>query len=135
MKDRKEYLRQYYQTHKTQMESQHQKWIKNNPEQYRSIQRYSNRKYRTGLKLKIIDFLGGKCSNPNCPIPPEKMNKEALQIDHINNNGAIERKTIGRNNIKFYLHVLRKIQSGSKDYQLLCAYCNWIKQFKKRGLK
>jgi hypothetical protein len=55
----------------------------------------------------------------------------ALQIDHVHGGGCKERGKIGRNDAGTYLYILRKIQSGSKDYQLLCAYCNWIKQFKK----
>jgi hypothetical protein len=30
----------------------------------------------------------------------------------------------------YYMEVLGKIKSGSKDYQVLCANCNQVKRFK-----
>jgi hypothetical protein len=36
-----------------------------------------------------------------------------------------------RFNEKEYRAILREIKAGSKDYQLLCANCNWIKKYEK----
>ena len=35
---------------------------------------------------------------------------------------------------RYYKHILRGILADSKEYQLLCANCNWIKRYEKREL-
>lgn len=47
----------------------------------------------------------------------------ALQIDHINNDGFLERKI---NSTVRYKKVLK---DTTGKYQLLCANCNWIKRY------
>jgi hypothetical protein len=81
------------------------------------------------IKAEIFQLLGDKCSNPNCPISPEKLDKRALHIDHTNGGGSQERKNSKLTGFRFYKKVLKAIKSGSKDYQLLCAYCNWMKRY------
>ena len=108
-------------------------WIKGNP---KKIKRYREKHKRRihKLKLEVFELLGNKCANPNCPILPEKLDKRALQIDHVNGKGNYEIvKVFNRNYLKYYKHVLSQIKSGSKDYQLLCAYCNWLKERKRKG--
>jgi hypothetical protein len=57
----------------------------------------------------------------------------ALEIDHVNGGGNKERKSIGGQDhmscYQYYRSILEKIQSGSKDYQLLCATHNIEKKF------
>lgn len=54
----------------------------------------------------------------------------ALQIDHINNNGAEERKSLGGgqnfSGWRFYEYLIK--QNYPTGYQTLCANCNMIKQ-------
>lgn len=53
----------------------------------------------------------------------------ALQIDHINNNGAEERKSLGGKQFsgwRFYEYLIK--QDLPDGYQTLCANCNQIKQ-------
>ena len=77
----------------------------------------------TRRKLKeIFEFFGSKCAH--CGFD----NPLALQIDHVNGGGKKER-IIRTGTATFYRHVLKEIKSGSKEYQLLCANCNWIKRF------
>lgn len=52
------------------------------------------------------------------------LDSRALQIDHINGNGSIERKSKGFNVDKYYLKV---ILDKENTYQCLCANCNWVK--------
>ena len=92
----------------------------------RRIIRRSERKYYTKLKREIFELLGNKCNNQNCPIPRNKLDIRALQIDHINSGGTKERRNISRT---YYRRILTEIQNGSKEYQLLCAYCNWLKRY------
>jgi len=85
------------------------------------------RKYRLRLRMEILLLLGNKCSNPNCLVPNGCMDSRCLQIDHVNGGGAKEIRKF-HCGASFYLRVIDKIKSGSKDYQLLCANCNWIKR-------
>jgi hypothetical protein len=79
--------------------------------------RQSTNNYRTKLREKAIQVLGGKCAR--CPVDDFR----CLQIDHVNGGGTKERSRIGP------LAIYRKIIRGASGYQLLCANCNWIKRF------
>jgi len=113
------YMKEYYEKHgKKYYEKNKTKKIE------------QRRKWRNALRMQIIELLGGKCSNPNCPVPPEKMDVRCLQIDHVYGGGTKEIKKMNRDN--YMKMIFQKIKSGSKDYQLLCAYCNWLKELDKR---
>ena len=77
---------------------------------------------RRKLKLKVFEYYGNKCAT--CGFTDMR----ALQIDHIDNNGAEERKSLGGQNFsgwKFYKYL---IDNNYPDgYQTLCANCNMIK--------
>lgn len=92
--------KKYYETHKKECS---QRMFKN----------------RTNWKMMVFGKLGGVCCQ--CGFSDIR----ALQIDHINGDGNTERKEIGSNSPKFYKKVLN---DDGKDYQLLCANCNWIKR-------
>jgi hypothetical protein len=96
-------------------------WRRNWTKEQRIARNESLRKYSANLKNQIFDILGRKCVR--CGFSDER----ALQIDHVNDNGYGERKKY-RASRNFYLHVLKKLKEGSKDYQTLCANCNWIKK-------
>ena len=85
--------------------------------------------YYEKIKKEVFDFLGGKCSNPDCPIPPDKMDIRCLQIDHVHGNGLKDFKNSRGVGAAYLLYVLEKIKAGSKDYQILCVYCNWVKRY------
>lgn len=80
----------------------------------------SHKKQRKYLKERIVQLLGSKCIHCGFSDP------RALQIDHVHGNGRKERKN--HNLLCYYRMVLKKVKAGSKDYQLLCANCNWIKR-------
>ena len=92
-----------------------------------SYQSKSQHLYRIYLRKEILRLLGNKCNNPNCPIPPEKMDVRCLQIDHVNGDGK---------GVILYPYKLKKvldeINKGSRRYQCLCAYCNWLKSFENK---
>jgi len=72
-----------------------------------------DRHYRN--KLRTIELLGGVC------VKCGGKEIEFLTIDHINNDGAIERKTM------HHKCLYSKIASGIQDitnYQILCRNCN-----------
>lgn len=70
-------------------------------------------------KYKVLEAYGNKCK---CC---EENNSLFLTIDHINNNGAIERKTIGSSR-NLYKHII-KSNFPQDNYQLLCYNCNCCK--------
>jgi len=106
----------------------------NNLEKTKVIERKSSLQRHNEILKEIFDILGRECSNPDCPIPKEKMNPIALQIDHVNNDGAKDRKVYGvkATSNQYYRRILKKLKEGSKDYQTLCAYCNWVKGYEQR---
>jgi len=111
----------------TDLPNAHLRWIARNRIHCNN---YKNNFQRIGYKRnkeEIFQLLGNKCSNPNCPIPVEKMDIRALQIDHVKNNGAKERKIYSPSQLRIL--ILKEIRKGSKDYQLLCPYCNWVKRY------
>lgn len=98
-------------------------WRKNNPEKNTAY-------YRNKIKEKIYKLLGNKCANPYNLDHGDFVGAYAsLQIDHVNGGGNKERKN---NYSNYYRIILKKIQEGSKEYQLLCTNCNWIKMIKNK---
>lgn len=88
----------------------------------RSWARVYQREYLQKLRYSVLEILGGQCVQ--CGFS----DKRALQIDHINGGGSIERKERGFNH-SFHKHVLQSVINKENKYQLLCANCNWIKRF------
>jgi hypothetical protein len=114
-----QYFAKYYPTHKKEILERKQKNLKNHPEKIRE----ANNKCNAKLRSQVLDRFGRKCNNPNCPIPSEKLDPRSLQLDHIKNDGWKERA------LKYGIY--RKALKDSDDYQLLCAYCNWMKRYKR----
>ena len=90
---------------------------------HKEIIREQQRTYDFAVKLKIIEAYGGKCACCGETIP------EFLTIDHIDNNGAEERRQ--NNNLtgtKFYRWLIKN-NFPKDNYQLLCCNCNCAKGF------
>ena len=86
---------------------------------------YTKKTYEK-LRLEIITLLCSKCSNPyNLNHGDFIADVRCLQIDHVNGGGS---KLLTKSPYKEYKRIRDEIKSGSKDYQLLCANCNWIKR-------
>lgn len=98
---------------------------------YREKSNSYQEKYYENLRVKVLEKYGKRCANSNCPIPRDKLDVRALQIDHVNNDGYKERK-LSHNQVKY----LKKVLADSEgNYQLLCVYCNWLKRDKNKGRK
>lgn len=89
------------------------------------------REYRDRIRLEIVRLLGEKCSNPHCLVPNGCSDIRCLQIDHVNGGGRKELEKFN-SRVLYYKFVLEQIKYGSKDYQLLCANCNWIKKYENK---
>ena len=89
----------------------------------RQLLRDKQRLYRRNLKQQVLNRYGNAC------VVCKFDDIRALQIDHINNNGAEERKALGGQNVsgwRFYQYLVKN--NLPDGYQTLCANCNMIKQ-------
>ena len=77
-------------------------------------------------RVEAINILGGRCKR--CGFDDIR----ALQIDHINGGGSKEIKEIG--GYKIYLKII-STKNKDKDYQVLCANCNWIKRYENKEVR
>jgi hypothetical protein len=84
-------------------------------------QKIRNRAYNQKLKLKVMDGYGNKC---NCC---GEAKIEFLTIDHVNNDGAKDKK-----NDRSYstYRLCRRIikENFPNNYQILCFNCNCGRQ-------
>ena len=88
------------------------------------------RKNGRALHGKAIAALGGRCANPDCRWINEDGSRgctdpRCLQIDHVNGDGADDRRFF-KHILSFYRFVIKNGSQGK--YQALCANCNWIKR-------
>ena len=108
----------------------YQQYQKNYRETHKNNKREYFKTRRKKLKLKAFEKLGNKCANSKCPIPIELMDIRCLQIDHINGGGHKEYlKFKTGDSSSLYLRVLADKEG---KYQLLCAYCNWLKRIENK---
>jgi len=79
--------------------------------------------WRRSKRVETILALGGRCAACG------EDDLVVLDIDHINNNGAAERKATGCKNVVF---LVRRSNYDKSVYQVLCKNCNWRKEHKRR---
>lgn len=92
-------------------------------EKNRLLLRDKGKLYRRELKQKVLERYGMACVF--CGYEDIR----ALQIDHIHDNGAEERKALGGQNVSGWRFYQYLVANGLPDgYQTLCANCNMIKQ-------
>lgn len=109
----KEYMKNYYRR-------------KNNNPEYRKKRNDKRRKYQRKVRMKVLELLGGKC------IRCGESDWRCLQIDHVKGDGhsyRSMRQHLDTSSVHLYHKIIKEIQSGSKDYQCLCANCNWRKKY------
>lgn len=103
---------EYSQQHKLEINNRLRIWRKDNPEKEKS--------YRREIKRKVFDHYGWICK---CCGESEIA---FLTIDHVNNDGAKCRKTIGYHGGKdFYLWLTKN--NFPEGFQTLCMNCNFAR--------
>ena len=131
--NRKQSDRQYRGTHREALRETGRVFVKqfmdNNPERWKEIHRKASRTYSAKTKLTVLTHYSPNhqlgCSWAGCDISDIDM----LVLDHINDNGAEERKQIGRGH-QFYKRLL--LQSYPEGYQTLCCNHNQKKELLRR---
>lgn len=94
---------------------------------FRDKNRERNRLLNISRRKIILAILGDKCVK--CGYDSDY---RALQIDHVNGNGYLERKNMSHSwSFKFWIKALRERRD---EYQILCANCNWIKRIENREI-
>ena len=92
-----------------------------NPEKQREELHRDNIK-----RVILIQYLGGKCVN--CSYDKDI---RALQLDHINGDGHLDRKIKGKSG-KVYRYYIKNLEESKKVLQVLCANCHAIKTIENR---
>jgi hypothetical protein len=98
----------------------------------------ANKKNARKLKIEVLSHYSDtnppQCANLFGEHDKPYTTIEALTIDHINDNGAEERKENGRRGgASFY--ALLKQRKYPLGYQVLCWNCQWIKRIRKTFIK
>lgn len=87
-----------------------------------------HKNYQNRLRMELIMILGGPvCMSQSCPISPEKLVPNGVQIDHKNGGGRQDRKTLA-GPIRFYHYYLGHPEEAKEKLQVLCGYCNQLKR-------
>ncbi|KKN72357.1 hypothetical protein LCGC14_0411840 [marine sediment metagenome] len=98
-------------------------------ESRRAIRRDAQ-EYTQVRRQAILSILGSKCScvGDDCWHSGDCVTSDprCLQLDHVNGDGAADRKRIGggSNTVSYYFNHLSE---AAEKLQILCANCNWIK--------
>jgi hypothetical protein len=128
------YHKEYRKTHPWTQRNADKRWYEKhkdvkitNTTKYMRLYRKEHPEARTESiwkkRKRIFDLLGGKCHSCG------ESDWRCLQIDHVHGGGNKQKKMLKSSNEKYYNLVLKMLESGSKDYQLLCANCNWKKLY------
>jgi len=144
LKLKRKYGKDFRKKYPEKVKEQRKKWLtsekgKKTEERYykrtKIKRRICHREWSRRQRLEIIRLLGGQCTNPYSQHKEPYIDVRALQIDHVNGGGRKEVKKFKNCTTSYYSFILKKIKSGSKDYQLLCANCNWIKKYENNESK
>ena len=105
-------------------EKHRSQWDAKYRDTHREKLREAGRARRRKAKQEVLDHYGSECAVCGFSDP------RALQIDHIANNGADERRSLGGQQFSGWrFYVWLKKSNWPDGYQTLCANCNNIKQY------
>lgn len=111
------YMRDYYAKNKKRMLYQEKEYHKRRPD----VRKRASRKYRMKIKSQCFTHYGG--NPPKCACCGESQ-YEFLSIDHINNDGAKQRREL--NGMNIYLWLIK--HDFPEGYQVLCMNCQFGKR-------
>jgi hypothetical protein len=113
----------------------HSSYIKNKKERIQDVLQYQkdnkdkvneqHRNWYEERKLQALNIFNNKCINHMKNFGCECTDIRCLQFDHINGGGNKQRRKLGS------IAILSYILKHPKEFQLLCANCQWIKRYEK----
>jgi hypothetical protein len=112
------YARKYYQVHKERFKDY---YLKNKHKQGEYLNTWNG---KNRLRV-LLHYSKNKLVCSICGFSDIR----ALQLDHLNNDGAKERKIIGKGS-NISRHIIKN--NFPDKYQVLCANCNAIKEMERR---
>jgi hypothetical protein len=126
----KEYRKNAYQRNKKKINKRNKRWLKDNPEKAREIQRRHRIKHRQDtiekrqlLKSDVLTHYGnGVLSCIMCGYK----NIDALSIDHVDGRGKAHRKEIRRTGTEFYRWLIKN--NYPVGFRTLCMNCQWLEK-------
>ena len=86
------------------------------------------KEYNQNRRIKLLEHVSGE-SPPKCNTCGFD-DWRALQIDHIHGDGNQE--TFGDGGAWGYKLLKLTAEEVRKDYQVLCANCNWVKRYENK---
>lgn len=122
--EKKAYHHKYYLAHKEDWQSRRRARYQANPEEYK-------RKAKEFHRMSRYSVLSHYSDNPPKCACCEEITLEFLTIDHMNNNGAEERRKLfgtkgrGGGGHTFYRWLIN--HNFPEGYQVLCMNCNFAK--------
>ena len=116
------YRKDYYSKNREEILRGQKDYCQTHPE----VRKRASKKYRNKLKSEVLSHYSNgtmKCACEKCYYHNHNCLIEFLTIDHINNDGAIQRKKLNGKNIYLWL----KQHNYPEGYQVLCMNCNFGK--------
>lgn len=129
------FCKKYYLEDKENHKKRSVKWQKDHPEAVKEMRKRTylknkekanarSRAYTLRRRIQVLEAYGGK--SPKCKICKCKEVK-LLHLDHIYNDGAKDRKEIGKLGAGFYGWLIKNNYPNKDRFQILCKNCNWLK--------
>lgn len=120
--------------HPEKIRADNKAWKHAHPETAKASKRRWHRRFADKTKLDVLAHYGpgGKlqCSWPDCPV----LDVDMLSIDHINNDGAEDRRKRGgrgkQGGYMMYRHL--QIEGYPEGFQTLCHNHQWKKELMRR---
>lgn len=133
--------KKWRQKNKEKIATKQKEWRLKNKEHYRSVMRVASKKWREGnkdkvrsnrystrdkLRTDVLNAYGHQCTCCG------EGTREFLAIDHINNDGAEHKRSLGLKSAQAFYTWLRTNNYPKENFQILCHNCNMAKGFYKR---
>jgi len=116
-----EYHKKFYLEHKERIQEYHRKYYQANRNRYRQ----KDKAYIKLLKMETLTHYGnGECKCVSCG----ESRLSCLSLDHIGNDGAEERRKLGKHGSGYKFYFLLKEKGYPDGYQTLCMNCQFIKK-------
>ena len=119
------YQKKYYSENSELIKLKNSEYNKKNYQKHLKEKQDYQKKHWNNIKIRTMTAIGellcSKCGYDDI---------RALHIDHLNGNGTQHRKSFTSNK-KFMAYV----EMNPKEFQILCANCNYIKRYENKEFR